>query len=125
MLIALTEKVHILREQYPGRRILVLRDNYCAVFLDCEMGKDGVEITVSSLDGGSERQQTLQWDPASYAIMVEEASVGDQQSAAPKADERQFEQAPPKKNPPKRGGALKDGPEKQRCILTCPVFHVV
>jgi len=103
MLTALIEKVHTLREQYPGRRVLVLGDHYCAVFLDCELGKKGVEITVLPLDGGSERQ-TLQLDPASYSIMVEEVGVADRQSAASKADESQLEQASPKKNPPKRGG---------------------
>lgn len=67
---ALTEKVRQLRTAFPGRRVLVIRDDFAAIFESCELEKQGVVITATSLDGSSASLAIL-WHPRDYSLLVE------------------------------------------------------
>ena len=67
---ALTERVAQLRATFPGRRILVVRDDFAATFESCKLEKQGVVISATSLDGSSTSLAIL-WHPRDYSLLVE------------------------------------------------------
>lgn len=71
---ALTDKVSQLRQHFPGRRIVVAREGFAAVFERCEIGKDGVMITATPIESGSSTLM-IPWHPADYYLLVDEAQA--------------------------------------------------
>ncbi|MGC5829440.1 hypothetical protein LDP08_02485 [Ralstonia pseudosolanacearum] len=71
---AVMGKLGDLRKAYPERRVLVVGEDIAAVVKRCEVGKRGVEMTVSSLDDDS-NEVVILWTPSQYALMMEEEEV--------------------------------------------------
>ncbi|MFC4523766.1 hypothetical protein [Cupriavidus pinatubonensis] len=52
---------------------MVVHESFTGVFEGCKVGRHGVEVIVSPVEVGEQRL-TLEWEPASYAILVEETN---------------------------------------------------
>ena len=77
---ALSSKIAELKELFPNRKLLVVREDFVAVFERAHLGKEGVEIVVKPCKSDS-NTMIVSWHPADYSILVEAAEFMEAKTA--------------------------------------------